>query len=173
MTDDALPAPLAEHVETVRAEWIDRNGHMNLAYYMVIFDHGTDALLDALGIGEAYSAATNGTIFAAEAHLLYRQELHAGEAARVRSWLLGADAKRLHILHEMVRDADGAPIAVNELLGLHVDMASRRVAPVPPDRAAVLDAATAPWRDRSLPEGAGRRIALERQDRTRQTPKGG
>ncbi len=164
MTDAAPPAPLAEHVETVRADWIDRNGHMNLAYYMVIFDHGTDALFDALGIGEAYSAATNGTIFAAEAHLLYRQELHAGEAARVRSWLVGTDAKRLHVVHEMVREADGAPIAANELLGLHVDMASRRVAPFPPDRAAALAAAAAPWQGRPLPEGAGRRITLGRQN---------
>ncbi len=173
MIDDALPAPLARHVETVRADWIDRNGHMNLAYYMVIFDHGTDALLDALGIGEAYSAATNGTIFAAEAHLLYRQELHAGETAQVRSWLLGADAKRLHILHEMVRDVDGARIAVNELLGLHVDMATRRVAPFPPDRAAVLAAAAAPWRDRTPPEGAGRRIAMARQNPEQQPPEDG
>src|ERR1700712_5256039 len=101
-----------EHHDSVQPEWLDANGHMNLAYYVVVFDRGTDAWLDLAGMGEAYRALGN-TVFAVETHTLYRRELRRSEAMTVRSWLIGADAKRIHLAHEMI--ADGEMVAMQEV----------------------------------------------------------
>ena len=77
---------------SVLLEWIDNNDHMNLAYYVLLFDLATDTIYDALGIGQAYRAATGNSTFTAEAHTIYERELLVGERVRITSHLLGADA---------------------------------------------------------------------------------
>jgi acyl-CoA thioester hydrolase len=94
-----MTASIIEHRDTVRPEWIDSNGHMNLACYVVAFDHATDKLYAALEIGDAYREATGLSCFTAETHTLYERELMLGEALLVRTVLLGVDAKRLHYFH--------------------------------------------------------------------------
>ena len=93
----------------VLPEWIDANGHMNLAYYVVLFDQATDLLYDALGVGQAYRDATGNSTFTAETHTLYEREVRVGERVRVVPHLLGADAKRLHYFHEMFHAEARAP----------------------------------------------------------------
>ena len=149
-----------EHHDTVRPEWIDSNGHMNLACYVVAFDHATDALYSALGIGDAYREATGFSCFTAETHTLYERELMLGEKLIVRSSLLGVDAKRLHYFHEMFHVDSGTRACAQELLALHIDMRVRRVSPFPADRLSALQDAVARHRPADLPKGAGRRIAL-------------
>jgi acyl-CoA thioester hydrolase len=124
-------SPLALHEEVVRPEWIDYNGHMNVAYYLLAFDHATDKLLDLLGVGRAYLAETGASIFIVEAHVTYDRELRAGDPLRFTTQLLGHDDKRLHYLHAMYHAREGFLAATNELLGLHVDMAGRSVTPFP------------------------------------------
>jgi acyl-CoA thioester hydrolase len=152
--------PVIEYEAVVRPEWIDSNGHMNLAYYVVVFDLATDALYAALNIGDAYREATGYSCFTAETHTLYEREVHLGDRVRVLSWLLGADAKRLHYFHEMFHVDSGERSAVQELMALHIDMAVRRVAPYPVDRYAALQQAVKQYAPATLPKGAGRRIAL-------------
>lgn len=147
----------------VRPEWIDSNGHMNLAYYVVVFDLATDRLYDALGIGNAYREATGNSCFTAETHTLYEREVRVGERVRVGTWLLGADAKRLWYFHEMFHAADGHRVAAQELMALHIDMRVRRVAPFPVDRAAAIDAVLRARAGSELPKGVGRRIGLAGQ----------
>ena len=113
----------------VLPEWIDANGHMNLAYYVVLFDQATDLLYDALDIGQAYRGATGNSTFTAETHTLYEREVRVGERVRVVPHLLGADAKRLHYFHEMFHAESGHRVAGQELIALHIDMSLRRVAP--------------------------------------------
>jgi acyl-CoA thioester hydrolase len=156
----SVAAPIAVHEEAVRAEWIDRNGHMNLAYYVVICDHATDGVFDALGIGAAYTAATGDSLFAVESHILYERELRAEERVRVVSRVLGADAKRLHLAHEMLRPDGRERAAMQEVLLIHVDLAARRAVPLPPDRRAVIAEALAAEARLPRPAGLGRRIAL-------------
>ena len=126
-----LEAPLARHRETVRPEWIDYNGHMNVAWYTLVFDHGTDAMLDALGLGAAYASAAGASLFVAEAHILYRRELALGAPLLVRTQLLGWDAKRLHLFHWLIDESDGAVAAMQEQMLLHVDLTTRRTATFP------------------------------------------
>ena len=151
---------IVEYTDRVRPEWIDSNGHMNLAYYVVVFDLGTDRLYDALGIGNAYREATGNSCFTAETHTLYEREVTVGEPLRVATTLVGADAKRLRYFHEMFHAVEGHRVAAQELLALHIDMNVRRVAPFPADRLATIDAALRAQGDRPLPPGLGRRIAL-------------
>jgi len=78
-----IPALFDQYEGDVLPEWIDANGHMNLAYYVVLFDYATDALFEAIGIGREYKAATNHGTFVAETHNLYERELLVGERVRV------------------------------------------------------------------------------------------
>jgi acyl-CoA thioester hydrolase len=144
----------------VRPEWIDSNGHLNLAYYVVVFDLATDALYDALDIGNAYRETTGYSCFTAETHTLYEREVHLGDTLLVRTWLLGVDAKRVHYFHEMFHAASGQRSAVQELMALHIDMSIRRVAPFPAERYAALRQAVELYAPPYLPKGAGRKIAL-------------
>ncbi len=151
---------LPQHEDVVRPEWIDANGHMNLAYYVVIFDHATDVAFDALDIGTAYRERTGNSSFVVETHTLYECEVTEGERLRVTSRLLGADAKRVHLFHEMFLVRTNERVAAHELLALHIDMRTRRTAPFPADRRAALAAAVRAQTGRPLPDGVGRRIAM-------------
>lgn len=155
-----MSTPVIEYRDVVRPEWIDSNGHLNLAYYVVVFDLATDALYEALGIGNAYREVSGNSCFTAETHTLYEREVHVGDKLLVRAWLLGADAKRVHYFHEMFHEDSGERSAVQELMALHIDMGIRRVAPFPVDKQAELAAAVARYRPVELPRGAGRRIAM-------------
>lgn len=151
---------LPRHEDVVRAEWIDANGHMNLAYYIVIFDHATDVAFDALDIGTLYRERTGNSSFIVETHTLYEREAKEGERLWVATRLLGADAKRVHLFHEMFRANTDERVAAHELLALHIDMRTRRTAPFPPDRQTALAAVVKAQADRPLPNGVGRRITM-------------
>jgi acyl-CoA thioester hydrolase len=152
--------PVIEYEAIVQPEWIDSNGHMNLAYYVVVFDLATDALYAALDIGDAYREATGNSCFTAETHTLYEREVHLGDSLMIRSWLLGADTKRLHYFHEMFHVDSGERSAVQELMALHIDMGVRRVSPYPAEQYAALQQAVKQYAPATLPKGAGRKIAL-------------
>jgi acyl-CoA thioester hydrolase len=155
-----MSSHVVEYEDVVRPEWIDSNGHMNLAYYVVVFDLATDKLYAHLGIGDAYREASGNSCFTAETHTLYEREVHLGDRLLVRTWLLGADTKRLHYFHEMFHAESGERSAVQELMALHIDMGIRRVAPFPEERRLALAEAVARHKPAPLPKGAGRRIAL-------------
>lgn len=154
-------APLSLHAETVRPEWVDYNGHMNVAYYVLVFDHATDAVLDFLDLGEAYRQRTSGSVFVGEAHVTYEQEVSAGDRLCVSSRILGFDGKRIILFHEMVRDGIDGLVATNEVLCLHVDLDTRRTAPIPPAAAERIERVVADHSALPRPSRAGRAIGLE------------
>ena len=147
---------------TVLPEWIDSNGHLNLAYYVVVFDLATDKLYATLGIGDAYREATGNSCFTAETHTVYEREVRLGDQLLVKTWLLGADSKRLHYFHEMFHVESGERSAVQELMALHIDMSVRRVSPFPEAERAALAQAVARYAPAGLPKGAGRRIEMKK-----------
>lgn len=152
--------PLALHQEVVRPEWVDYNGHMNVAYYVLVFDHATDAVLDHLDIGSAYREASGCSVFVAEAHVTYEQEVREGERLRVTSRVLGFDGKRLILFHRMVRSDDAEHVATNEVLCLHVDLGARRTTPLPEAAADRLVRVAADHARLPRPPQAGRSIHL-------------
>lgn len=125
-----LPAPFDEYRDVVRPEWIDSNAHLNVGYYAVVFDFATDAWLDHVGLDAPHRRRHGVTTFTLEAHFTYQREVHEGERLRFTTHLLGHDEKRIHYLHRMFRESDGALSATNELMSLHVSETTRRGAPM-------------------------------------------
>ena len=128
--DSEIAAPFDRYRAVVRPEWIDHNGHMNMGFYLVVFDLATDEWFRYLGLGEPHRAARAVTTFCLEAHVTYHREVRAGDPLRFTTRLLAWDAKRLHYFHEMHHAADGFLAATNELVSLHVSEATRRGAPM-------------------------------------------
>ena len=163
MNDDlagsALPAPFPSGPFVVRADWIDENGHLNLAYYVLLFDWATDALWLRIGLGGPFRANRFGT-FAAETHTFYGAELLEGEAVEIRSQILGVDGKRLHITHEMRRTRDHTIAAQQELMYLCVSLETRRVTPWPDSVSTTLSEAAGAHALLPRPNWAGGRVAM-------------
>ncbi len=163
LSDGIESAPLALHRETVLPEWTDYNGHMNMAYYMLAFDHATDWLFDFLDIGAGYLKRTNHSLFTLEAHITYERELKAGDPLRVTTQLLDRDTKRLHYCHLMYHAEEGYLAATNELICIHVDLAKRRSAPFPRDALARIERLFAVHRELPQPTWLGRVIGIRRE----------
>jgi len=157
-------APIDSHRETVRPEWIDYNGHMNVAYYVLAFDHATDVLFDALGMGETYRDATDHSTFSLQIQVTYLRELQLGAPIRVTTQLIDHDVKRLHYFHEMYHAEDGYRAATCECLSIHVNLSARRSAPLPDDIQTRLVALMAAHRDLPRPAEVGRVIAIRRSN---------
>ena len=154
--------PLETQV-TVEPGWIDYNGHMNVAYYVLAFDRATDRMLDLLDVGEAYRRRTEASFFVLESHITYDREVVADDPLRITTQILGSDTKRLHFFHHMYHADAGYLAATTELMGLHVDLTQRRSAALPAAAAARIAALTAAHRDLPWPEKAGRRMSLDRK----------
>jgi acyl-CoA thioester hydrolase len=165
LLETAMPqtAPLALFSAAVEPGWIDYNGHMNVAYYVLAFDRATDRLLDHLGLGEAYRRATNHSIYVLEAHVTYERELKGGDPIKVTTQLIDADARRIHFFHRMYHGEAGFLAATNELMALHVDLGGPRAMPVPAEAAALLERTLAEHRRLPAPEQLGRRMGLNRR----------
>jgi acyl-CoA thioester hydrolase len=159
-TEPAFFAPFVSSVMRVEPGWIDYNGHLNMAYYNVLFDRAVDEAFDLLGCGLAYLRATNHSTFTAEAHVRYLRELHANDPVRVTFQLLDYDAKRIHYFEELHHAEEGWLSATSENMCLHVDMTARKTAPFPHDILARLARMQAAHAQLPIPEGAGRRIAM-------------
>ncbi len=155
-----IDAPLALYESEVRPEWIDYNGHMNVAYYVLAFDWATDAFFAYIGADENYVRKRGMSLFALEAHVTYQRELHAGGPLRVTTQLLDFDAKRLHYVHRMYHGTEGWLAATGEWLTIHVDMNTRRSAPLPEDIAARLAALRDAHAALPRPPEVGRVIGL-------------
>jgi acyl-CoA thioester hydrolase len=156
----SFPAPYDRYEGEVRPEWIDYNGHMNLAYYTVLFDYATDLLFDELGLGLDYRRDTQQGTFVAETHNRFEHELLVGARVRVATQIVATDAKRLYLAHEMFALDGGYRAATQELMFLHVDLAARRVSPFPEDLRQRIAAAASAHAALPRPDWIGRRIAM-------------
>ena len=124
-------APFIVPDQSLEPAWIDYNGHLNMAFYNVLFDRGVDQLYDALGIGEAYVAQGGGSCFTLEVHLNYLDEVTIEDKVSIRLQLIDFDAKRLHYFLSMTNTSTGQLAATSEHLAMHVNITTRRSAPLP------------------------------------------
>jgi acyl-CoA thioester hydrolase len=149
--------------ERVREEWTDYNQHMNLAYYVLIFDHATDEFYRSVGLGLEYRERSGFSTFAVEAHITYDAEVSAGEEVICRSRLLDFDEKRLHYFHMMYHSENHNLVATTEILAVHVDLGARRVAAMPDEIGQLLAQRLEADRRFPVPEQVGRVIAIRRR----------
>jgi len=155
-----LAAPLDRYRDVVRPEWIDHNQHMNMGYYLVVFDYATDEFFAWVGLDAAHRAARAITTFCLEAHVTYHREVRAGDPLRFTTRLLAHDDKRIHYFHAMYHADEGWLAATNELLSLHVSRATRRAAAMAPEILARLAAIQRAHDALPRPPQAGRAIGL-------------
>jgi acyl-CoA thioester hydrolase len=124
-----IEAPFEIDLGVVPAAWIDANGHMNVLQYLEASEQATAAFYEVLGIGVAYRTQNHCGMFAAEHHIVYKAELRQGDPLRVTSVLCDCDEERIHFLNRIYRGAEFELAAAIENVELHVDLATRRVAP--------------------------------------------
>ena len=156
-------APLRLHRGIVRPEWIDFNGHMNVAYYMLAFDAATETFFDHLGIGKGYMERTGCSTFALEGHITYDREVKEGDELLFTTRLLDYDSKRLHYFHEMYHAGQGYLAATNELITAHIDMSVRRMTPFRPETIEHLAATLAEHKDIPNAPQIGSRVGIRRK----------
>ena len=152
-------APFVSSMMWVEPSWIDYNGHLNMAYYNVLFDRAVDEVFELLGCGVDY-VKTGFSTFTAEVHVRYLRELHAGDPVRVTLQLLDFDAKRMHYFEQLLHADEDWLSATSENMSLHVDINAKKVAPFPAaitERLAQMKAAHGIL---PVPGGAGRSIAM-------------
>src|SRR6266566_9558820 len=153
-------APFVSSVMRVEPAWIDYNGHLNMAYYNVLFDRAVDEVLELLGCGAEYVKSRRQSCFTAEVHVRYLRELHAHDRVRVTFQLLGYDAKRMHFFEQLFHADEGWVAATSENMSLHVDMTAGKTESFPDDVARGLARMKASHANLPRPEATGRRIAM-------------
>ncbi|NTS29676.1 (3S)-malyl-CoA thioesterase [Phyllobacterium sp. YR620] len=146
----------------IEKEWIDYNGHLNMAYYNVVFDRGGDEFLSELGFGPTYAAERKLTIYTAEVHICYVQELHLDDVVTVTNQLIDYDSKRLHTYLEIIHK-DGWVAATCEVLSLHVDMSGPKVTPFPEDVLPKLEFYMKEHAQLPAPDRVGRAIGIKKK----------
>jgi acyl-CoA thioester hydrolase len=154
------PAPFLASIMQIEPQWIDYNGHLNMAYYNVMFDRAIDELWLRFGIGPGYMKTRNGSTFTAECHVRYLREIHLGDPVQVSILLVATDEKRLHTFEELRHATEGWLSATSENMTVHIDMAARKAAPFPPDIRARIEAVANAQSAIPRPEGIGRKIAM-------------
>ncbi|WP_192499434.1 thioesterase family protein [Skermanella pratensis] len=120
------------HRARVVPEWIDYNGHLSEAYYVLIFGHATDALLDAIGMDGGFRNRTGRSVYTVDARILYLGEIACGDEVEIRTWVAGADPKRMLVHHAMHRTGCDRPAAQTELVLLSVARPGPRASPFDP-----------------------------------------
>ena len=158
--NEILGARVADGV--VKPEWIDGNGHMNVAYYVLAFDLAVDALWEEFGITAEYIERSYGSTFAVESHITYQQELVEGDPYIVTAQLLAYDDKRIHQFQRLYHAEKNFLAATAEWMNLHVDLEKRRVSPWPDSILAKLAAYSAGQVKQSYPGEAGKQMNIRK-----------
>lgn len=154
-------APFDDFRAVVQPEWIDENRHLNMGFYVVVFDKATDAWLDHVGLDPDFRQANGVTTFTLESHVTYLRELGEGAPLRFTTQLIGFDEKRIHYFHAMYHADEGFLASTNELMSLHVSEATRRAAPMHPRIQARLAELLERHSRLPVPPQVGRSIGLD------------
>jgi acyl-CoA thioester hydrolase len=161
---DNNPTPLTEapilYHTRVRPEWVDYNGHMSEAYYVLVFGYTTDAFLDLIGMDDIYRRRTGHSLSPLEAHISSLHEVGEGQALAVSTQVLGADAKRVHLFHTMNHADNWHLLSTAELMLLHVDTSQPRAVAFAPEIETQLSNMVQAHAELLRPTQAGRSIAL-------------
>ena len=125
--------------EKVIKEWTDYNGHLNVAFYIRVFDIAADIMLDNFKMGGESAKKDNRTTFVAEMHTNYYQEVRLGEEVETHIAYVDHDKKRIHYKLSMFHKEKKYLAASNEVLSLYVDLSKRKVVEFDPDRLKIMD----------------------------------
>ena len=131
--DGAIASPFKRSDYKVRSEWIDHNGHMNVAFYLEAFDHNIGDFFRYIGITRKYRLEQNVATYCGDFHIHYVRELFEGTPIEITCQLVGFDEKRIQVCQSMYSSSEGYLAAESEVIYLHIDSLTRRVAPMKSD----------------------------------------
>jgi len=120
-------------------EWTDYNGHMNLSYYILIFDMGAEVILSKFKMGEHSAKTTKKSTMVVETHTTYDEEVKEGDEVDVVLSHFDHDNKRLHYKLEMYNKAKNTLSATTEVLSLYIDLNIRKVAEIEKEKKIIID----------------------------------
>lgn len=148
---------------TVRPEWIDYNGHMNVAYYLLAFDKATDPFFDTLGIGEKSAREDRAGPFALQNQIFFLREVREGDPLRITMQLLDHDTKKVHYFLSMYHADKGYLAATLEQITVFVDLETRKTRPFTEETQMKVKALMAAHRDLPRPPQAGVPVGIRRK----------
>jgi acyl-CoA thioester hydrolase len=154
-----MPA-LITYRTPVLADWVDYNGHLRDAFYLLIFSYATDAFMDRIGLDSDNRSASGHSLFTLECHLNYLHEVKLRTEVWVQTQVIGFDRKRLHLYHSLHREGFDEVLAASEQMLLHVDLAGPRSAPFATEVVERLQGVVAEQADLAPAEFVGRVIGL-------------
>lgn len=154
---------LFETTMTVLPEWIDHNGHMNVAFYVLAFDIATDTVYEDWALGLDYPEREDCSIFTIGMNVDYVSELFEGDPIRITTQLVDWDHKRVHYFHQMYHGENGRLAATNECLAMNVNLTSRRSTSFPDSVQTKLTAVWQTHKELAKPKGFGRQLAIRRR----------
>jgi len=157
------PAPIETPVRTIIHDWVDYNGHLNMAYYSLLFDQALDSVFTRLELDEDYLRTGGGSAFTLEAHITYLQELLENDPVRITFQILDWDDKRMHYFEHMYHAEKGYLAATSEQMSIHVDMTTRRASPYPKNIKERIAAMAKTHASLPRPEQAGHVIGIKRK----------
>jgi len=120
-------------------EWTDYNNHMNLSYYILVFDLGAEVILSKFKMGEHSAKTTKKSTMVVETHTTYNQEVKEGDEVDVVLSHFDHDNKRLHYKLEMYDKAKNTLSATTEVLSLYIDLNIRKVAEIEKEKLIIMD----------------------------------
>ena len=141
----------------VSQDWVDYNGHLRDAFYLLIFSYATDAFMARIGVDPQRD---NRSLFTLECHLNYLHEVKQGARVQVRTRVLAHDRKRVQVYHTLHLQDSEEVLAASEQMLLHVDLQGPKSAVFGEASLALLAEAFEAQRQQPVAEYAGRRIAL-------------
>ncbi|MDH0649907.1 thioesterase family protein [Pseudomonas sp. GD03858] len=154
-----MPA-LITYRTRVLPEWVDYNGHLRDAYYLLIFSYATDALMERIGLDADARGQSGHSLFTLEAHINYLHEVKLDTEVWVQTQIIGFDGKRLHLYHSLHREGFDEALAASEQMLLHVDLAGPKSAPFGEHSVALLQGLMDEQRDLQAPQFVGRVLGL-------------
>ena len=147
----------------IKPEWLDYNNHMNVAYYVLVFDLAFEELLLSLGLGEEGAKTTGISTMALESHITYDQEVSLGQGVEIRMQLVDHDHKRMHLYLEMyVKGSRGYLASTLEQISLCVDLNERKSASFPKEVMAKIETLSQQQSHLERPDNIGRIIGIRK-----------
>ena len=125
--------------QIIKKEWTDYNNHMNMAYYVLVFDQIWEIILEKFKMGEQSAKTTNMSTMVVETHTTYNNEVKEGDEVEINLTFLDHDKKRLHFKMEMIEKSSKKLAATLEMLSLYIDLNQRKVSEFEQEKVNLMD----------------------------------
>ena len=125
--------------QIIKKEWTDYNNHMNMAYYVLVFDQIWEIILEKFKMGEQSAKTTNMSTMVVETHTTYNNEIKEGDEVEINLTFLDHDKKRLHFKMEMIEKSSKKLAATLEMLSLYIDLNKRKVTEFEQEKVKLMD----------------------------------